>query len=548
MEAKRALHPLRFAMLCRVSTAGQNGADRTGIPVQKEKLERCVGQLGGTVTKSYIGQESATPDAHRLLLDKLLADAERRRFDAVMVDDVSRWSRDNLKSEQGLKVLKDAGIRFYVGTMEYDLNNPMHKFMLVVGVGISEMYALTISEKSVRGKIALAERGVPAVGNLPWGRTYDKHKGVWGVDPDKREMLQRAAADFLAGTATMGQLERRTGLIFTQLYDLFNGKAGAEWTVHFRPAKFPQLAKDVTLNVPALLDGRTLRLLKRKIARGRAFYVDTHGKTANDFLLRKVLFCAVCGYAVSGASINGHRYYVHGRTSGKHKIPCRNFSYIPAQTLEYSVMGQLFEFFGDAAKRAEIVRASNANITEAERLRERVGELKAELNNVVAQQGRVVDGVARGLLPEAKVKAKMAKLLDQEEGLKDAIEELEERVASVPTAEELDEALKPLNPKRPGLTRKVAEEGIEWSRLMSTVHFKKMSFGDKVAMVRAIFGNARRTPAKKRGDKAAKFTGAGVYVEKTQKGDWKYALHGILPFTVTEYIDKDQRLKVLKPI
>jgi site-specific DNA recombinase len=557
MEAtKRATHHskplLRFACLIRVSTPGQEKRGES-LEVQRDKLTRIVTEdLGGTIPRHgwFLGQESSTPGADRKLLDDLLDGVRAGRFDCVIVDDLSRWSRDGLRSELALQVLKDHDVRFYVGGLEHDLFNPLNYFMVQTGVNFSQLYSMVAAEKSIRSKIKKAQEGKPSVGNLPWGRTYDKDTQQWGVDAEKAKMIREAARDFVSGTVTMAQLEARTGLVFTQLYDLFRGGAGAEWTVHFRPKKFPRLHTDVTLKVPALLDERTLRLLKRKIARGRTFFIDSHGKTEGQFLFRKMLFCGACGYAVSGANINGHKYYVHGRSSGKHKIPCRNFSYVPAETLEGSVMAELFFFFGDKHKRREALRAANAGMREAEKLREEIKRAQAELSRVQKQQERLIDQASRGILPEAKIQAQMAKLMRREGDLKARAEALEDRVANTPTEEQIKQVADAFGPKKkrpPRPTREDAEEEIMHSYYGSQKHFHKMTFDDKRKMLTAIFGSAERSPIRhmKRGEKLAKFTKAGIYVERTDRG-WRYKIRGA--FQVMDgHIWKQDALKVSIP-
>lgn len=61
--------------------------------------------LGGTIPERlwrYSGQAHATPDQERIKLDQRLEDSGKALFDAVIVCDPSRWSRDNLKSKLGL--------------------------------------------------------------------------------------------------------------------------------------------------------------------------------------------------------------------------------------------------------------------------------------------------------------------------------------------------------------------------------------------------------------------------------------------------------------
>jgi site-specific DNA recombinase len=70
-----------------------------------------------------------------------LADASKGIFDAIIVADASRWSRDNRKSKEGLQIFRDNGIRFFVGTSEYDLFNPEHTFFLGMAAEFGEFQA-----------------------------------------------------------------------------------------------------------------------------------------------------------------------------------------------------------------------------------------------------------------------------------------------------------------------------------------------------------------------------------------------------------------------
>jgi DNA invertase Pin-like site-specific DNA recombinase len=92
-----------------------------------------------------------------------LTDAEKRQrpFDAVIVADVSRWSRDNVGSAKGLELLRDAGVRFFVLTTEYDLFNPEQRMFLALNAVIGAYNAHTQTKKSVENKIARAKRGTP---------------------------------------------------------------------------------------------------------------------------------------------------------------------------------------------------------------------------------------------------------------------------------------------------------------------------------------------------------------------------------------------------
>src|SRR5262245_14770824 len=166
---------LRFAILPRVSTENQ-AAQGESLRTQPSQMEQAVSGLGGEIVARYAGQEHATANNERVLLDKLLEDASTprnpaiassRRFDAVMVADATRWSRDNVKSETGLITLRNAGIRFFVLGTEYDLFNPEARLFLGLTATIGAYHAHSQKKKSIENKIARAKRGLPTSGKLP---------------------------------------------------------------------------------------------------------------------------------------------------------------------------------------------------------------------------------------------------------------------------------------------------------------------------------------------------------------------------------------------
>jgi hypothetical protein len=82
---------MRFAAFVRVSTPGQTGDRKTSFEVQKDYIKDCVDILEGTISPDcwYIGDEHATPDHERKILDRLLEDRTKNKFDAVIVNDAS---------------------------------------------------------------------------------------------------------------------------------------------------------------------------------------------------------------------------------------------------------------------------------------------------------------------------------------------------------------------------------------------------------------------------------------------------------------------------
>ena len=150
---------IRFAALIRVSTEKQQRQGES-LRTQEQQITAAVEALGGTITKRYAGQEHATASYEHKRVEQLLADAARkpRPFDAVIVADPTRWSRDNVKSEQGLEHLRQCGVRFYVLTSESNLFEPRDRFFLALSTNIGSFHAGEQKKKSMQNRIARAAR------------------------------------------------------------------------------------------------------------------------------------------------------------------------------------------------------------------------------------------------------------------------------------------------------------------------------------------------------------------------------------------------------
>ena len=138
------------------------------LRTQATQIEHAVASLGGKIVSRYAGQEHATAGFEREQLGQLLDDAGEPRppFDAVIVADATRWLRDNAASKDGLKILRDARIRFYVLTTEYDLFNTEARLFLGLTAEIGEYHAQTQKTKSLQNRIEAA----PSAASRPAAR------------------------------------------------------------------------------------------------------------------------------------------------------------------------------------------------------------------------------------------------------------------------------------------------------------------------------------------------------------------------------------------
>jgi DNA invertase Pin-like site-specific DNA recombinase len=430
--------PLRFAALVRVSTEKQEKKGES-LRTQTAQTQAAVAALGGSITRSYAGQEHATANQERELLDRLLADAVRpgRPFDAVVVADATRWSRDNVRSEQGLEILRDAGVRFFVLQTAYDLRNPEARLFLRMTATIGAYHADSQRDKSMRNRIRRARRGIPSSGALPWGRTFDRgapevptpegHLQGWAVDPDKQAALVDIAERYALG-GSLTALAAEHGLTYPLVCRVLRECAGATWTVTFDPDNKLGQRETVVLAVPRLLPEETIRAVRRMSA---ANSTNHHGRPKHDYLRNGRIFCGGCGYLMTPQESHDRLYYRHehhGRTRCPYGSPRPQ---VRADQTETEVVDRLFRMFGNPAAIRRAVAAATPDVSRETKRRAR---LEKDLAAVGQQYGRLFKFVQENDVAD-RAEKQLDDLKERESRLRAELAELDAALANVLTEE-----------------------------------------------------------------------------------------------------------------
>lgn len=415
--------PLRFASFVRVSTEDQE-QEGESLKIQKADNEHDVETLGGKVVALYGGQEHATAGWEKKELDRLLADAARGKFDALIVNKADRWSRDNRKSEEGMEVFKQHRVRFFVRTREYDLFDEDDEFSLSIDVVIARRSARSQSRRSLKTRIKRAQEGKPACGKLPFGRTWDGTN--WGVDPKKQAIVVDVARRYLAGEA-LPKLAAEYGLNHSNLTKVLRDRCGAIWDQEFDAPRL-NIHETVKTSVPPLLPEATIKALRHRLTANRTYY-HKPPVSVHDYLLSGHIICAVCGYTMFGQMNPRGRYYRHAHSKRDRECPLRPRPLIPADKIESDVVYQLFKTLGNPAA---IKRAVEAAIPDCDKTRKRHGWLEGELEKIDKARGRLVSLIVKGVLTERQAEAELKRLTERETGLRDELEQIAARLADMP--------------------------------------------------------------------------------------------------------------------
>jgi DNA invertase Pin-like site-specific DNA recombinase len=139
---------IRTAIYARVST-GHNGQDPT---MQTREMEEFCERRGWELAGSYVDNGISGSKETRPELDRLMADAHRRRFDAVVVWKFDRFARSVSHLLRALETFKALGIDVVSLSEQVDTSTPTGKMVFTVLGAVAELERSLIAER-VRGGI-----------------------------------------------------------------------------------------------------------------------------------------------------------------------------------------------------------------------------------------------------------------------------------------------------------------------------------------------------------------------------------------------------------
>src|SRR5215472_14448950 len=133
---------MRVAIYARVSTAN-NGQDPT---MQTRELREYIERRGWQLAGEYVDWMTGTKD-RRPELDRLMADAHKRRFDVVIVWKFDRFARSVSQLLRALETFKALGIDFVSYSEQMDTSTPAGKMCFTVLGAVAELERSLIVER-----------------------------------------------------------------------------------------------------------------------------------------------------------------------------------------------------------------------------------------------------------------------------------------------------------------------------------------------------------------------------------------------------------------
>ncbi|BBL75477.1 resolvase [Methylomagnum ishizawai] len=424
----------------------------TSIEDQGRNCARRAEIEGWSIVARYEDRAISGSKVARAGYQAMLADALAGKFGALLVDDLSRLSRDQVEAERAIRRLEHAGVVIVGVSDGYDSRSAARKIHRGVRSLLNEVYLDDLREKTRRGLEGQARRGNNAGGRCYGYRhvpvedtTRTDHLGRplvvavrREIDPDQGEWIrwiyERYAAGWSPGkiaailnakgvpsprggtwasSAIYGSPGKTTGILRNPIYAGRYTWNRSEWVhdpdTRKRKRRERSTADLVEVDMPELrivpdaLWRKVQARLARNEARGAAISAGIQARRQGGASVRHLfsglLFCAECGHPFVTV---GNGYYGCSGHKYRGSAVCRTARSVRRKIVEDRLLEHIrqdiptqegFEVF--ARKARQLLQAA------AEQAIGSTGQDQAALSELERKIGNIVNAIAAGTFSPA---------------------------------------------------------------------------------------------------------------------------------------------------
>lgn len=305
---------IRCAIYCRISFDWEG--EGRGVQRQLEDCLAIAKRLGWTVIDHYIDNDAGasrySKKKVRAQYNRLLADIEAGRIDAVVIWMEDRLQRQVIEVAEFLKVCDQAGVkRIASAGGEFDLSDPDQRTMLYIKAAMAEAEIEKMSKRMRRRNQEAAEHGLRHLGGRrPYGETWRGKQAVSEAQAaEEREHIREAVRRLIAGDSLRG--------IVT---DWEKRKIRSQFGSYWRNVNLRKMLLSPRLVGMREYNGQLIRgdwepiismeewLAVKAILEDPSRYRYERGGVAKH-LLSGMVYCGQCGNKLSVRKVRGKRVY-----------------------------------------------------------------------------------------------------------------------------------------------------------------------------------------------------------------------------------------------
>ena len=311
---------MKAAAYARYSTSNQT---ENSIEYQLMRIREYCKESDITIVATYTDEAQSGTNTNRPGFQAMLSAAARKEFDAVVVYDISRGSRDVADWFTFRKSMKTLGISVLSATQKLgDIANGNDFLLELLSVGLGQREVLETRQKSIDGVAVKAKQGLFLGGTPPLG--YDIKDGHYVINPMEAEVVRTIFEKYAMGRS------------YNQILDSLNGAVGKAgqplgknslnsilkneryvgvytWnkrhTKYFRNwaggAPNPNCVR-IEDSIPPIVDRETWEEVQRRMSDNKR---NARNKAKHSYLLSGLIECEECGAAYVGHTSTNTRGY-----------------------------------------------------------------------------------------------------------------------------------------------------------------------------------------------------------------------------------------------
>lgn len=393
---------IRAAQYARYSTDKQT---ENSIAYQFSKIGEYCKENQIEIVASYQDEGESGTNMERSGFLDMLAAADRHEFDAVVIYDISRGSRDVADWFGFRKQMARLGVSVISATQQLgDITSPNDFLLELITVGLGEHQVLDTRQKSIAGTAQRAKKGLFCGGLPPLGYDVDSD-GKYYINEREAAIVRKIYQLYAAGEsydtilAELKGEKGKKGAPFgkNSLHSILtNERYTGLYTWNKRKVKLMRKWAGGGLNpnvvridgaVPQIIDQNLWERVNTRMKNNKR---NAQNKAKREYLLTGIIECSQCGSTYVGHCSTHKRkdgtkvesrYYVCG---GKYRTHTCNAANIPAAEIEPFVTAQIkaylrqVDFEEEARKIAEIVNSASADLGKE---RKELAEVTGKINN-----------------------------------------------------------------------------------------------------------------------------------------------------------------------
>ncbi|MED4731984.1 recombinase family protein [Aneurinibacillus migulanus] len=409
----------KVAIYARVSTEEQ-ASEGYSISAQLQTLRQYAMLYNWEIAEEYVDEGisgkniSGRPDMQRLV-----ADIEQEKFQAVLVWKISRLSRNMLDTLTLLDKFEDYGVKFISYSENFDTGSPIGRLVVQLMASIAEMERNTLSENV---KLGMKQRALEGSwnGGIIFG--YDSVEKELVVNEEEAKIVNliftlysqgkglKAISNHLNKEGYRTKRDRHFSIngVATILDNpVYNGKIS--W---LKVENWDKKRRKGRNDNPILVEGQHEAIINDELwslVQSRRKNKSFKQRQSNEpFLLSSILRCPDCGqgmvpsittYTLSDGTKRKHIYYVCSDFHNKGSAACKANS-VKAYDAERDLIQRIECFLADKRKFQEVIRSlTKHSIESLSKLKRDLIDVDLKLKEVVELQNKYLEAFEQNLFP-----------------------------------------------------------------------------------------------------------------------------------------------------